>query len=62
MAEVTSVDKSIVMILKPIELAKKKEKFKQVCTVLFCAVLYCVVPHAFGTIFYFHFHSFVVVH
>lgn len=29
-AEVTSVDGSIVMVLKPNELAKKKRKFKQV--------------------------------
>lgn len=29
-AEVTAVDKSIVMVLKPNELAKKKRKFKQV--------------------------------
>lgn len=31
MAEVISVDNSIVMVLKPNELAKKKDKFKQVC-------------------------------
>lgn len=29
--EVTAVDNSIVLVLKPNELAKKKRKFKQVC-------------------------------